>query len=30
MSDYNMTIHQNPDAAPWAKFFMETKQRNSA
>lgn len=23
MSDYDMSIHKNPDAAAWAKFFME-------
>lgn len=23
MSDYDMSIHTNPDAAAWAKFFME-------
>jgi len=29
MSDYDLSIHQNPDAKAWAKFFMETKQRNN-
>lgn len=24
MSDYDMSIHSNPDARVWAKFFMET------
>lgn len=24
MSDYDMSIHWNPDASAWAKFFMET------
>lgn len=24
MSDYDLSIHQNPDAAAWAKFFIET------
>jgi hypothetical protein len=24
MSNYDMTIHQNPDANAWAKFFLET------
>jgi hypothetical protein len=23
MSDYDLSIHQNPDADAWAKFFME-------
>ena len=23
MSDYDMSIHRNPNAAAWAKFFME-------
>ena len=22
--DYNMSIHANPDASAWAKFFMES------
>lgn len=25
--DYDMTIHTNPDAVTWAKFFMETKAK---
>lgn len=24
MSDYDMSIHTNPDAAAWAKFFCES------
>ena len=24
MTDYDMTIHNNPDAMAWAKFFVET------
>jgi hypothetical protein len=24
MSDYDMSIHINPDAVAWAKFFMES------
>lgn len=28
MSDYDMSIHHNPDAAAWAKFFMETIEDN--
>lgn len=23
MADYDMSIHENPDAAAWARFFME-------
>ena len=23
MADYDMSIHQNPDADAWAKFFLE-------
>jgi hypothetical protein len=23
MADYDMSIHTNPDAQAWAKFFME-------
>jgi hypothetical protein len=26
--DYDMSIHTNPDAAAWAKFFMESKNKN--
>jgi len=26
--DYDMSIHSNPDASDWAKFFMECKERN--
>lgn len=25
MADYDMSIHQNPDARAWAKFFMATR-----
>jgi hypothetical protein len=25
MADYDMSIHTNPDAAAWAKFYTETK-----
>lgn len=28
MSKYDMSIHTNPDAAAWAKFFMDTKAQN--
>ena len=24
MSDYDMSIHTNPDAAVWARFFVKT------
>jgi hypothetical protein len=24
MTDYDMSIHNNPDAQVWAKFFIET------
>ncbi len=27
MSDYDMSIHRNPDAAAWAKLFMETWEK---
>jgi hypothetical protein len=27
VSDYDMSIHTNPDAAAWAKFFIETWER---
>ncbi len=27
--DYDMTIHQNPRADAWAKFFMETAKANN-
>jgi hypothetical protein len=26
--NYDMSIHSNPDAAAWARFFMETAQKN--
>lgn len=29
MSEYDMSIHTNPDARAWAKFYIETKQRSS-
>ncbi len=29
MSDYDLSIHQNPDAQAWARFFLETlKEQN--
>lgn len=28
MSDYDRSIHSNPDAAAWAKLFMETWAKN--
>lgn len=27
MTDYDMSIHTNPDAAAWAKFYAETRER---
>ena len=27
MSDYDMSIHTNPDARAWAKFYVETKAK---
>ena len=27
-TDYDMSIHSNPDASVWAKFFILTKQQN--
>jgi hypothetical protein len=26
MTDYDMSIHTNPDASAWAKFFCETTE----
>lgn len=26
--NYDMSIHTNPDARAWAKFFMKTKEEN--
>lgn len=28
MSDYDLSIHRNPDAQAWAKFFMESFNKN--
>lgn len=28
MSNYDMSIHTNPDAQAWAKFFCKTMQEN--
>ncbi len=28
MSNYDMSIHTNPDAAAWARFYAETKARS--
>ncbi len=30
MSDYDMSIHKNPDAMAWAKFYIETRDRYEA
>ena len=29
MSDYDMSIHSNPDARAWAKFFMECNPKST-
>lgn len=29
MSDYDMSIHTNPDARAWAKFFIETHPQST-
>jgi hypothetical protein len=29
MSDYDMSIHINPDARAWAKFFIETNPNST-
>ena len=29
MSDYDKSIHHNPDAMAWAKFFIATKEDQS-
>jgi len=29
MADYDMSIHTNPDARAWAKFFMETNPESN-
>lgn len=28
MSDYDMSIHTNPDARAWAKFYAECKSKS--
>jgi hypothetical protein len=28
MTDYDMSIHTNPDAVAWAKFYAETKAKS--
>ena len=30
MMDYDMSIHTNPDAVAWAKFYTETRARFAA
>ena len=30
MSDYDMSIHQNPDAMAWAKFYVECREKFEA
>ena len=27
--DYDMSIHTNPDARAWARFYIETKAQNA-
>lgn len=29
MSDYDMSIHSNPDARAWASFYAETKAKSA-
>ena len=29
MSDYDLSIHQNPDAKVWARFFIQTMEEKS-
>jgi predicted amino acid-binding ACT domain protein len=29
MSDYDMSIHANPDAVAWAEFFMQTLKESN-
>ncbi len=29
MSDYDMSIHRNPDAQAWSKFFIKTMAKNN-
>lgn len=29
MSDYDMSIHTNPDARAWARFYTETRNASS-
>lgn len=28
MSDYDLSIHHNPDARAWAKFYVETRTKS--
>lgn len=30
MSEYDLSIHRNPSAAAWAKFYAETRERFEA
>lgn len=30
MSDYDLSIHTNPDARAWAKFYVETRTKFEA
>lgn len=29
MTDYDMSIHANPDARAWAKFYTETRNKSA-
>lgn len=29
MSEYDMSIHTNPDAVAWARFYTETKSKSA-
>ena len=29
MTDYDMSIHTNPDARAWAKLYVETKSKSA-
>ncbi len=30
MTDYDMSIHTNPDAAAWAKFYVDSREKFEA
>lgn len=29
MTDYDLSIHTNPDARAWAKFYIETRNKSN-